>query len=98
VLVYDILGCVARIFIALSYCLVLMRFSGLHLPISLCIACTGIPQSYVVGLSETDYVSRDDLSRARFFSEFSVKVGRASAGNVLTRNEDVFLLKNFTKK
>jgi len=52
-----------------------MRFSGLDLSISLCIACTVIPQSYVVGFSETGDVSRDDLSRARFFSEFIVKWG-----------------------
>ena len=74
-LMYDILGYVARIFVTLSYCLVLMRFSGFHLPISLCIACTFIPQGYVVVFSETDDVGRDDLSRARFFSEFIVKWG-----------------------
>jgi len=84
-----ILQCVASIFITLSYCLVLMRFSGLHLPISLCIACTVIPHCYVVGFAETGDVSRDDLSRARFFNEFSVKVGRVFAGNVLTRNKDI---------
>jgi hypothetical protein len=45
-----------------------------------------------VGFSETGDVSRDELSRARFFSEFSVKVGKAFAGNVLTRNKYIFLL------
>jgi hypothetical protein len=90
--VYDTLGCVSRIFITLSYCLVLVGFSGLHWPISLYIACTVIPQSYVVGFSKTGDVSRDDLSRARFFIKFNVKVGRAFAGNVLTRNKYIFLL------
>ena len=45
-----------------------------------------------MGFSETGDVSRDELSRARFFNEFSVKVGRAFEGNVLTRNKYIFLL------
>ena len=49
--------------------------------------------------SETGDVSRDDLGRARFFNEFSLKVGRAFAGNVLTRNKYIFLLfKNLQKE
>ena len=81
----PILGCVARVFVTLSYCLVLMRFSGLILPISLCSACIVIPQSYGVCFSETGDVSRDDLSRARFFDEFSLKVERVSAGKCFNK-------------
>jgi hypothetical protein len=45
-----------------------------------------------VGLSEIGNVRRNEINRARFFSEFSVKVGRAFVGNGLTRNKDIFVL------
>jgi len=52
-----------------------------------------------VGFSETGDVSRDDLSRAKFFNEFSVKVERAFPGNVLTRNKYILILfKKLQKK
>lgn len=45
-----------------------------------------------MGFSETGDVTRDDLSRAKVFNEFSVEVGRAFAGNVLTRDKYILIL------